>query len=131
MTPFHAGAEWLETDGLGGFASGPVAGPRTRRYHALLLSAVTPPTGRFVLVNGFDAFVDTEAGHYPLSAQRYLPENVSPEGARALTAFESQPWPRFTFTLADGTKLEHELFVPRGLPVVALSWRLRSDRRAA
>ena len=44
-------AEWLEIDGLGGFASGTVAGPRTRRYHALLLVATTPPTGRFVLVN--------------------------------------------------------------------------------
>jgi Glycogen debranching enzyme N terminal len=59
--------EWLETDGLGGFAS--VAGIRTRRYHALLLTARPPPTGRFVLVNGFDAWVETtggrldEAGH--------------------------------------------------------------------
>jgi hypothetical protein len=32
-------AEWLEADGLGGFASGTVDGIRTRRYHALLLSA--------------------------------------------------------------------------------------------
>ena len=38
-------AEWLEADGLGGFASGTVAGVRTRRYHALLLAATTPPTG--------------------------------------------------------------------------------------
>ena len=30
---------WLEADGLGGFASGTVAGIRTRRYHALLLTA--------------------------------------------------------------------------------------------
>jgi len=29
--------EWLETDGLGGFASGTTSGLRTRRYHALLL----------------------------------------------------------------------------------------------
>ena len=50
-----AGSEWLESDGLGGFASGPVLGPRTRRYHALLLTATTPPTGRIVLVNGFEA----------------------------------------------------------------------------
>ena len=35
-------SEWLEADGLGGFASGTVAGIRTRRYHALLLSATTP-----------------------------------------------------------------------------------------
>ena len=44
-------AEWLEADGDGGFASGTVAGLRTRRYHALLLVARTPPTGRIVLVN--------------------------------------------------------------------------------
>ena len=42
--------EWLEADGLGGFASGTTIGFRTRRYHALLLAATTPPTGRMVLV---------------------------------------------------------------------------------
>lgn len=48
---FPPTAEWLEADGLGGFASGTVSGIRTRRYHALLLTATTPPTGRYVLVN--------------------------------------------------------------------------------
>ncbi len=37
--------EWLEADGRGGFASGTAAGIRTRRYHALLLVATTPPQG--------------------------------------------------------------------------------------
>jgi len=41
-------SEWLEADGLGGFASGTVDDIRTRRYHALLLHAATPPTGRHV-----------------------------------------------------------------------------------
>jgi len=58
--------EWLEADGLGGFASGTTAGIRTRRYHALLLTAVTPPTGRLILVNGFDAWVDAPAGSFAL-----------------------------------------------------------------
>src|SRR5262245_66434068 len=64
-------SEWLETDGLGGFASGTVSGIRTRRYHALLLTAVTPPTGRMVLVNGFEAWAEIAAGSFPLTAQRY------------------------------------------------------------
>jgi len=51
---FSENDEWLEADGLGGFASGTATGIRTRRYHALLLTATTPPTGRMVLVNGFD-----------------------------------------------------------------------------
>src|SRR6266508_340534 len=53
--PIDERTEWLEADGLGGFASAMTSGVRTRRYHALLLTAMTPPTGRVVLVNGFDA----------------------------------------------------------------------------
>jgi hypothetical protein len=74
--------EWLETDGLGGFASGTVSGIRTRRYHALLLTATNPPSGRVVLVNGFDAWVETQPGvfHSPpscitrMSCTRTAPE---------------------------------------------------------
>src|SRR5437879_3457158 len=73
--------EWLEADGLGGFASGTTSGVRTRRYHALLLSALTPPTGRVVLVNGFDAWVDTSGGSFALSTQRYAPDVLHPDGA--------------------------------------------------
>jgi hypothetical protein len=71
--------EWLEADGRGGFASGTVSGVRTRRYPALLLTATTPPTGRVVLLNGFDAWVDTPAGTFPLSTQRYTPDVCYPD----------------------------------------------------
>ena len=116
--------EWLEADGLGGFASGTAAGIRTRRYHALLLTAKTPPTGRTVLVNGADAFVETPAGRYAVSSQAYGPDVTSPDGARRITAFESEPWPRWTYTLEDGTKIVHEVFTPRDSSCTALSWRL-------
>jgi len=56
-----AGAEWLEADGLGGFASGTVGGLRTRRSHALLLSARRPPADRLALVSGLDAWVEKGA----------------------------------------------------------------------
>ena len=62
MTTYSDRHEWLEPDGLGGFASGTATGIRTRRYHALLLTAVTPPTGRMVLVNGVDACLDNDRG---------------------------------------------------------------------
>ena len=35
-------SEWLEADGLGGFASGTATGIRIRRYHALLLMRQLP-----------------------------------------------------------------------------------------
>ncbi|MCA9177804.1 MAG: glycogen debranching enzyme N-terminal domain-containing protein, partial [Planctomycetales bacterium] len=45
------GKEWLETNGLGGFASSTIAGIHTRRYHGLLTAAVHPPAGRALLLS--------------------------------------------------------------------------------
>jgi predicted glycogen debranching enzyme len=119
-----ADLEWLEADGRGGFASGTATGVRTRRYHALLLVAATPPTGRMVLVNGFDAWVGTPHGRFALSSQLYTPGVTHPDGARRITAFETDPWPRWRFGLDDGLVVEHEIFVPKGAAVAAICWRL-------
>ena len=121
-------AEWLEADGLGGFASGTVSGIRTRRYHALLLTATTPPTGRFVLVNGFDAHVETPNGTFALSSQRYAPDVIHPDGSQRIESFTAEPWPCWRFRLDDGTVIEHELFACHDTSVVALAWRLQTPR---
>lgn len=122
-------AEWLEADGLGGFASGTVGGIRTRRYHALLLAATTPPTGRFVLVNGWDAWVDTPAGSFPLCGQCYRPDVIHPEARANLEGFESSPWPTWTYRLPDGTRVVLELFARKDEPVVVARWRLARARK--
>lgn len=94
-------AEWLESDALGGFTSGTVCGERTRRYHALLLVATTPPTGRMVLVNGADVFLATLKGRFALSSQRYTPDVVYPDGAARIDTFLSEPWPGMLYAFAD------------------------------
>jgi predicted glycogen debranching enzyme len=119
-----ASAEWLEADGLGGFAFGRVDGVRTRRYHATLAVATTPPTGRIVLVNGMDAWVDTADGRFPISSQRYAPGVLHPDGGSRLVDFSRDPWPTWTYRLPNGMDVIHELVVVRGGPVVVLSWRL-------
>ena len=43
--------EWLVTNGLGGYASGTVAGVITRRYHGLLVAALPNPHGRVMMFN--------------------------------------------------------------------------------
>jgi len=117
-------AEWIETDGLGGFASGTVSGIRTRRYHALLLTATTPPAGRMVLVNGFDAWVETPGGRFALSSQCYAPGVTHPDGAERITDFGTDPWPHWQYDLPGHIRIEHEILVKHGLPLVAVSWRL-------
>jgi len=122
--------EWLEPDGLGGFASGTSSGLRTRRYHALLLTATTPPTGRMVLVNGLDAWVEhgersaVSGEREFLSRQRYAPGVVAPADAVTIESFAVDPWPTWLYRLRDGTQIEQEIFVPRGLSLVAIRWRV-------
>lgn len=120
--------EWLEADGLGGFASGTVSGVRTRRYHGLLLVATTPPTGRMMLLNGFDAWVETATGRQAISAQRYGADVIHPVGAARIETFTHEPWPTWTYRLDDGTRLVQELFVPHEHAGVVLTWRLLGDR---
>ena len=116
--------EWLEADGIGGFAAGTASGIRTRRYHALLLTATTPPTGRMVLVNGLDAWVTTSSGRVALSAQRYSPDVVSPDGDRRIASFTPQPWPTWEFDIPDGVRIQQEVVVQHGAGVVLVAWRL-------
>jgi len=117
-------AEWLEADGLGGFSSGTVAGWRTRRYHGLLTPAVDPPTRRAVLVAGFEATVKTAAQQIGLSAHRYPPEVVHPDGHLRLTGFSADPWPTWRWDLGDGVTVRQELFVPHEQALVVVRWRL-------
>jgi predicted glycogen debranching enzyme len=116
-------AEWLEADGLGGFASGTISGERTRRYHALLLAAMRPPASRVVLVNGIEAWVETEAGRYAISTQRYLPDVTYPEGWRSIVGFAHRPWPSWQFRLPDGIVVVQEVFVDRDGGGTVIRWR--------
>ena len=129
MNPIDPNAEWLEADGLGGFASGTVSGIRTRRYHALLLTATTPPAGRMVLANGFDAWVETPSGTVAISSQRYGPDVIHPDGASRIESFEYNPWPRWRYKI-DDLVIEHELFVPKGESAIFMSWKLVSPNDA-
>jgi len=124
MNPIDPTAEWLEADGLGGFASGTVSGIRSRRYHALLLTATTPPAGRMVLVNGFDAWVETSRGTFAISSQRYGPDVIHPDGASRIDSFQYEPWPCWRYKIDDEIVIEQELFVPKGESAIFMSWKV-------
>ena len=116
--------EWLESDGLGGYAMGTTTGVRQRRYHGLLVAALTPPTKRFMLVADVEVWVKGPDGTTYLSSHRYLPDVVHPNGTERIASFSVDPWPRWTYRLADGTRLVHDLLVVRGSCLCVMSWRI-------
>ena len=79
--------EWLCANGLGGFASGTVAGLATRRYHALLVAALSPPVGRTVVVSGLDERVEYGGRTYALAANRWADGTIAPDGYRLIERF--------------------------------------------
>lgn len=125
------GAEWLEADGLGGFASGTATGIRTRRYHGLLLAATAPPTGRMMLVNGVEAWVEIDGRRVALTSHRYAPNVVYPDGSSRLAAFSPNPWPTWRFEIADGCSVTQEIFSLHGRAATVVTWTLMGGAGAA
>jgi predicted glycogen debranching enzyme len=126
--PINKETEWLEADGLGGFAMGTTNGIRTRRYHSILLTATTPPTGRVALVKGLDVWVEFDDNIFHLNSNLYFPGVTSPNGAESIEAFQLEPWPKWIFRLPKGMTLEQELFVPRGASAAVISWKLMNAK---
>ena len=114
--------EWLETSGLGGFASSTIAGVNTRRYHGLLTAAVQPPAGRSVLLSKMEETVYVGDRGFDLSANRY-PGAVHPEGYRYLREFRLDPFPTYAYQL-DEIELEKRVFLVHGEETVVVEYAL-------
>ncbi|HEX9456953.1 MAG TPA: glycogen debranching enzyme N-terminal domain-containing protein, partial [Candidatus Acidoferrum sp.] len=63
--------EWLVTNGIGGYASGTIAGSMSRRYHGLLIAALQPPVGRTYLVACLDETVRYGGVEFALATHRW------------------------------------------------------------
>src|SRR3954451_10759756 len=107
-----AGREWLETNGLGGFASSTIVGMNTRRYHGLLTAATNPPVGRVLLLSKVEETLIVSGKHYDLSVNRY-PGAVYPQGYRFLKEFRLDPFPVFKYQI-DNLEIEKRVFMPHG-----------------
>jgi predicted glycogen debranching enzyme len=104
--------EWLETNGLGGYASSTIIGLNTRRYHGLLVAATKPPVGRLVLLSKLEETLFIDGQPFDLSANRY-PGVVHPQGFRYLKQFRLDPFPVFTYEV-EGIQIEKSVFMIYG-----------------
>ncbi len=104
--------EWLETNGIGGFASSTVSGANTRRYHALLTAATKPPLGRVSMLSKFEETLRIGDKTFELSANQY-PGAVYPNGYKYLKNFRLAPFPVWTFEI-EGIEIEKKIFMVHG-----------------
>lgn len=114
--------EWLETNGLGGFASSTITGLNTRRYHGLLVAA-TSPVDRFVLLSKLEEILVVDGTRYELSSNTY-PGVVHPRGFEFQAEFRLDPYPIFTFSI-EGLTVEKHVCMLHGENTVVIRYQVK------
>ncbi|MGD2179308.1 MAG: glycogen debranching enzyme N-terminal domain-containing protein, partial [Anaerolineae bacterium] len=117
--------EWLVTNGIGGYASGTIAGLLTRRYHGLLVASLDPPLGRTLLLTKLDETAVYGGRDYPLCTDRWASGLVSPRGYVHLERFRLEgTTPVWDFACAD-VLLEKRVWMEQGTNTTYVRYNLR------
>lgn len=119
---FASNLEWLETNGLGGYSSGTVAGSNTRRYHGVLVAATRPPVGRIVVLSKLEETIVTKEKRFELSANQY-PGAIYPQGFQYLKSFERNIFPEFIYE-AGGVELKKTIAGIHGQNTVVILYEV-------
>ena len=115
--------EWLVTNGLGGYASGSVAGMATRRYHGLLIAALPTPIGRTVMLSHLGEWLRLPDRRLVRLAGEERPGKPL-EMPEFLTEFRLEMGlPVWTFHVGD-TRIEKRILLPYGQNTVHVNYRM-------
>jgi predicted glycogen debranching enzyme len=104
--------EWLIANGLGGYASGTLAGVPTRRYHGLLVAAMPAPVGRTFMLGQIEEVLRLPDGTIVrLGGEQKVGQPAYVPGAGHLREFRLE-WglPVWTYEVA-GFRLEKRVFL--------------------
>jgi predicted glycogen debranching enzyme len=116
--------EWIETNGLGGYAFSTALGVRTRKYHGLLVAAVDPPVGRVLMVAGLEESVVIEKARFEISSNEYA-DTIYPHGFRYVEEIRLDPFPVITYVVG-GIRLEKRIFMLFGENTTCVTYRIES-----
>jgi predicted glycogen debranching enzyme len=117
--------EWLVTNGLGGYATGTIAGACTRRYHGVLVAAL-PGLGRTVMLSHLSDRVRTPGGRALRLGGEERSVGLALHGSEHIREFRLElGLPVWTFGV-DGARVEKRVFLSQGQNTVHVSYRLLS-----
>jgi predicted glycogen debranching enzyme len=123
--------EWWVANGLGGYASGTIAGTLTRRYHGLLVAPVNPPLGRHVALAKADATLVSGEREWPLFSNRWGGNGaqavVQPSGYVDIEAFRLEGRiPIWRYACGE-LRVESCIWMEHGENTTYVAWRLAPD----
>lgn len=120
--------EWLETNGLGGWAMGTLAGMNTRKYHSWLSVSYNPPTDRSLLIPKLTESLSSDSEYHELDSNDFG-NAIHPKGWGYLNKFDKDLYPKWEFKTPLGT-LSRELIMPWGENVTILKYKFKGKKTA-
>ncbi|PPT06542.1 Putative glycogen debranching enzyme archaeal type TIGR01561 [Geitlerinema sp. FC II] len=122
--------EWLVTNGIGGYASGTVAGLLTRHYHGILIAAIAPPAQRRLMVAKLDETAQYNGKSYSLYTNRWADGTIAPHGYRNIESFRLEgTTPVWTFACGEAL-LEKRIWMERGENTTYVCYTLHRASRS-
>jgi predicted glycogen debranching enzyme len=116
------GREWLTANGIGGYACSTLPGLNTRKYHGLLVAAMSPPVRRMVLLSRVEESLWHGGQRFALDCNEY-PGVIYPQGQRHLREFHPGKSPRWVYG-EDGWRIQKQLMLLPGSNTVVLTYKL-------
>jgi glycogen debranching enzyme len=101
---------------------GTVGGLNTRRYHALLVASLKPPTERSVLLSRFEDEALVGERTFALYCCQYPGKLVNP-GQELLENFHAEPCSTWRYDLA-GVRLDRQVYLVPGRQAVVVRYRV-------
>lgn len=119
--------EWFIANGLGGYASGTIAGTLTRMQQGLLVAALDGEETPQLLLAKIDEEVLFDQRTYYLGTNEYRDSTLNPAGFVHLESFRlEEGFPIFTYRLggANGITLEKRIWMPHEQNTTYIQYRV-------
>lgn len=115
--------EWLITNGIGGYASSTVIGANTRKYHGLLVAALTPPALRFLILSKLDESIEIGNDKYNLYSN--VGKDFVADGTKYLESFEKDYLPVFNYKVKN-IQIQKTICMQYGKNTVVVNYHIKN-----
>ena len=115
--------EWIITNGIGGYSSSTIIGANTRKYHGLLVAALTPPARRFLILSKLDESIEVRGKKYNLYTN--IGKEYISKGFEYQESFEKDYVPTFKYKIGK-IEIEKTICMEYGKNTVGIYYKIKN-----
>ena len=115
--------EWIITNGIGGYSSSTIIGANTRKYHGLLIAALTPPARRFMVLSKVDESLEIRGKKYNLYTN--VGKEYISKGFEYQEEFKKEYVPTFTYKIGKVT-ITKTICMEYGKNLVGIYYKIKN-----